>query len=341
MKHPKRLLAFLLALAMVLTLTMPAFADDDNSTVTIILEDENMPAGASVTITSPAEYTIPYGKSFTLHAEVTAPTGMDVSYQWDGYYWYTSYEIEHATGPELTVLPGEPHYPRRDGNKDDLFFRMGYQLTVVFTEEGADSIVVTSPRSYVQMALSYIDKTPYQMVVPYGSDIIINEQMDLPPEVEVSYEWFATGEKIEGVTGQVLSLSPGDAYYPKERSSVDFLNRFLSAYQSYGYIATFTIRNEKGDVVETFEKRPFFSYSVSIEPERKLNPIEQMLFEVFLMPIITTLSWPALMTVSTIAWVFPIILLPIILPLSIVAAPFIGISVFFNNLFTNISNWLP
>jgi len=331
----------LLALALALGLAVPAMAEDESGTITKTVNSPDMPSGASIAITRPVDYSVPYNTSFIISAEVTAPPEMEVSLQWE-YLLYPSYSrifaIEDATEPELTVTPGTPYYPIKNGNRSDLEFIMGYRLIAAFTWEDEGSVVVTCPMHIIQMSIPYVEQQSYRIDVPYGADAVIDARLELPPGVEATYEW-RTGSSygrnlIEGTDGPVLILRPGDPEYPQLNNNllVRLVNRYTPAYKSYCYRATVTVRDEHGEVIDAFIHFPFNDYGVSIEPQRPLSFFEQSLVRLFLLPPFAALATPWLILAGSIAFIVPIMFLPITFPLSFLFIPFVGVYSFFSNL---------
>lgn len=253
MKRTKNLLALLLAALLAFGIGVPATA-----------------AG----VNAPAEYAIPYGEDFTLQAQIPVPAGVNVSYQW---YYYENNEIRRdiqgATGPTLSVAYGAPYYPSHNPYSPSLRFDRDYFVDAAFTGGDVDAtvrgwaeVVMTMPFVAMQDSYSF----------PFGSDIVVDARRQLPPGVEVSYEWYVAGQKIAGESGPVLTLRPGDAGYPASEKPFLAGTWELTVYQD------FTVKNGQGEVVETYPQ--YDSAQVTIEPERKPGFFE-FLWYLFVTPL--------------------------------------------------------
>jgi len=280
MKLSKRLTALLLVLALSLCLTLPAFAETDaeaadteSDTVTYTLE--NTPPGTTVTISYPRDDTVKYGDSFTISAEVSAPPDVQVSYQWAGnrYRNTAPNAIAGATEPELTIQFGNLYYPKYDLLADTMTFYGEYAVSITFAGQDIDTTVKGNME--VTATMDYI-AAQKEMTVPHGSDVTIDARWDLPPGVEVSYQWRASSRGfgstiMEDVTEPKFTLSPGSKYYPSEPEFA-----YFPAQATYGYIATFTVKNEQDEVVNTFTCNSGQIFKVTVEAERGPTFFEKM-----------------------------------------------------------------
>jgi|GEM_PF-5292086 len=124
MKRTKTLLALLLALAMVITLALPAMAGwRDRKDITI-------------TVTGHEDF-LPFGSEFTLRVSVDMPDNVEIeSYQWMS--WAGGFfNLEGETDSVLYAAPGDDIYPI--AYKPYLFLEERYQCVVTFAEKDVNS----------------------------------------------------------------------------------------------------------------------------------------------------------------------------------------------------------
>jgi len=269
MQHAKKVLAMLLAIVLAMGLSMPATAEEEGTSTQ---------SEGSVFVIGPARESLPYGESFTLSAQIIPPEGMEaVAYQW----WYRFdipgdrlRRVENAIEPELTVLHGEAHYPIRSPEFWPLWCVAFYRLEVIFVgwePDGSEFLSSIRSRSFeVAMRVDFVE-TP-QKIFPYGANIVFDVSRKLPAGVEASYEWWVgtRDTPVEGITGSVLVIPPDSPHYPPQAS-----RPYHGALRRYGYQATFTVRNEQGEVIDTFSYTSSDNY-LRIEPQRGPNFFERI-----------------------------------------------------------------
>jgi len=125
MKHPKKLLALLLTVLLVLSLSAPAMA---------LSRDD-------ITITGPTG-PVPFGEAFTLSVAVeNLPEGVEI----ESYKWRVSYggsaRIEDATD-SILLAPGDPAYPEASAPYWPAM--RSYSCDVTFAEKDTDGNAINA-----------------------------------------------------------------------------------------------------------------------------------------------------------------------------------------------------
>lgn len=150
MQHTKKFLALILALALAFALALPAFAEGE--------PEPGINWDEFVITKQPKNLKIKAGERFTLSVEVTAPDGVEVTYQW--YNARTIDEnpalIEGATASTLSLGPDDPGYPGPDNSKAEAYdaWYSDYYCLVRGTYED-DGGALKSSSSRVTVAPNY------------------------------------------------------------------------------------------------------------------------------------------------------------------------------------------
>ena len=146
MKHTKRLLAMASALALALTLALPAMAAVNWDDFTIITEPP------------PERQYVKRGESFTLSVEVNIPEGVEVTYQWYAYVTPSDRPIAGATAPSLQLGPSDAFYPNMWGIAGSRFCFYTCWITATDNISGQTKKLSSWPSTTVRVEGNFFEK---------------------------------------------------------------------------------------------------------------------------------------------------------------------------------------